>query len=65
MSVSRENMILESLIAEQDIKYGDFSSKLIPGVPREKVIGVRAPALKKIAKSFYFTCFNIIYCSTY
>lgn len=43
-------MILERLFALQDEKYGDFQSKLIPGLPREQVIGIRMPAMKKLAK---------------
>lgn len=34
----------------QDLKYRDFNAKLIPNIDREKVIGVRMPELKKIAK---------------
>lgn len=43
-------MIRERLFALQDEKYGDFHSKLIPGLPREQVIGIRMPAMKKLAK---------------
>lgn len=35
-------------MSEQD--YADFTAKLIPTVPREKVLGVRLPALRKLAK---------------
>ena len=34
----------------QDIKYKDFHCKLIPTVDPDRVIGVRAPALKTLAK---------------
>ena len=34
----------------QDLKYRDFSHSLMPTVDKEKVIGVRAPALRKLAK---------------
>lgn len=34
----------------QDRKYGDFHAKLIPDLEREKIIGVRTPALRKLAK---------------
>lgn len=43
-------MFQERLFALQDEKYGDFQSKLIPGLPRERVIGIRMPAMKKLAK---------------
>lgn len=45
-------MIQERLFALQDEKYGDFQSKLIPGLPREQVIGLRMPAMRKLAKEF-------------
>ena len=34
----------------QDKSYADFQSKLLPNVPRETVIGVRTPDLRKLAK---------------
>ena len=34
----------------QDIKYGQFQAKLTPGVPLEKIIGVRIPVARKLAK---------------
>ena len=42
--------IKEELFALQDISYGDFQSKLIPGIPRELFIGVRVPECRKLAK---------------
>ncbi|MGN1419547.1 MAG: DNA alkylation repair protein, partial [Acutalibacteraceae bacterium] len=36
----------------QDEKYKEFSSKLIPTVDADRVIGVRTPALRKLAKEF-------------
>lgn len=42
--------ILEILYTHQDSKYADFTSKLIPNIPREKFIGVRSPEYKKILK---------------
>lgn len=42
----------EQLFANQDIPYRDFNKKLIPTVPEEKMIGVRTPVLKKLAKEF-------------
>ena len=41
--------ILESLYSLQDEKYRDFQSKLIPNIPKDKIIGVRIPALRKLA----------------
>ena len=43
--------IREELFSLQDVAYGDFQAKLMPTVPRETVIGVRTPALRKYAKA--------------
>ncbi len=40
--------ITAQLFALQDKAYADFQSKLLPTVPRETVIGVRTPDLRKI-----------------
>ena len=42
--------IREVLYGHQDLKYRDFQAKLIPGMEPEKMIGVRTPDLRKIAK---------------
>lgn len=34
----------------QDLKYRDFHAKLMPTVNKEKIIGVRTPALRIFAK---------------
>lgn len=41
--------IQERLFELQDEKYRDFTMKLIPGASAESIIGVRTPALKKLA----------------
>lgn len=42
---------LQQLLFEyRDDAYADFSAKLIPTVPRERIIGIRAPEYKKIIK---------------
>ncbi len=38
------------LFQHQDPAYGDFYARLIPTVPREKVIGIRTPEYRKIAR---------------
>lgn len=43
--------IVERLLALQDVKYGDFQVKLIPGLARENIIGVRTPEVRKLAKA--------------
>ena len=45
--------IREELFKLQDLKYRDFSSKLIPNVDVETMIGVRSPEMKKLAKRIY------------
>ena len=43
-------MITDRLFEMQDTGYRDFQRRLIPDIPKEKVIGVRTPALRKLAK---------------
>lgn len=45
--------IRRELFDLQDIKYRDFQAKLIPGIETEMMIGVRTPALRKLAKRLY------------
>lgn len=42
--------IQERLFAMQDLAYKDFHCKLMPTVDRERVIGVRTPELRKLAR---------------
>ena len=42
--------VYERLSACGDEKYRDFQSKLVPNIPKETVLGVRTPDLRKIAK---------------
>ena len=42
--------IKEELFALQDIAYGDFQANLTPNIPRELLIGVRVPEVRKLAK---------------
>lgn len=42
--------IVDLLLAKQDIKYRDFQAPLFPTVDKEKIIGIRLPELKKLAK---------------
>lgn len=44
--------ITEKLFELQDEKYGDFQCKLTPGIDRDRIIGVRVPILRKLAKSY-------------
>ena len=38
------------LFDNQDLKYKEFNSKLIPNINKDKIIGVRIPLLRKYAK---------------
>lgn len=40
------------LFSMADEKYKDFQSKLMPTVPKGKIIGIRTPLLRKFAKDF-------------
>lgn len=42
--------ILKELFKLQDKEYAKFQSKLTPGIPEEKFIGVRVPEVRKLAK---------------
>lgn len=47
--------IQKLLFEKQELAYREFSSKLMPTVPKETVIGVRTPILRKLAKELYGT----------
>lgn len=38
------------LFALRDTAYAAFTSRLLPTVPKETVLGVRTPALRKLAR---------------
>ena len=44
--------IKKALFENQDLKYRDFHSALVPSVEKEKLIGVRVPIMRKLAKEF-------------
>lgn len=46
----KEQTILQRLMELQDLKYREFNRKLIPNVDQKFVIGIRTPALRKLAK---------------
>ena len=45
-------MIKTKLFEMQDLQYKAFQEKLMPTVNPDKIIGVRAPALRRLAKDF-------------
>lgn len=46
------NEIRETLFKNQDLKYRDFHSKLMPTIDKETVIGVKTPVMRALAKEF-------------
>ena len=42
--------IVRILFQNQDLKYKDFHSSLVPNVDKDRFIGVRTPVLRKLAK---------------
>ena len=51
VKIMKSNEITQELVKLQDESYRAFQSKLIPGIPFDKVIGVRTPDLKRLAKN--------------
>lgn len=47
---TQENRILSRLFSLQDQEYGDFQARLMPGISRERIIGVRTPDLRHLAR---------------
>lgn len=45
--------IREELLQLEDLAYKDFLSRLIPTVDKNKIIGIRAPILRKYAKNLF------------
>lgn len=46
------NELQAKLFELQDLKYRDFHSRLMPGIDKETIIGIRTPVLRKFAKEF-------------
>lgn len=42
--------ITKELLALQDLAYKEYTGKVNPVVPQEKVIGIRVPKLRQLAK---------------
>ncbi len=43
--------VTQLLFQEQDVAYRDFNARLIPNIPPEAIIGVRVPAVRKLARA--------------
>ena len=46
------NELQTTLFGLRDLKYRDFHSRLMPGIDKDTVIGIRTPVLRKFAKNF-------------
>ena len=44
------DIIVNKLFENQDLVYRNFNAKLIPNINRDKIIGVRVPIIRKIAR---------------
>lgn len=45
----------ETLFSMQDLKYREFSAKLVPNIDKDRIIGIRTPALRTLAKELFAT----------
>ena len=45
--------LYERLISVKDDAYREFQAKLVPNVPKETILGVRTPEMRKIAKEVF------------
>ncbi|MBP5270309.1 MAG: DNA alkylation repair protein [Clostridia bacterium] len=50
-----QRSVYDRLAAGSDAAYGDFLSRLVPGIPRDRIIGVRTPAVRAVAKELFGT----------
>ncbi len=50
--MSYKDELGKKLFELQDLKYRDFHSSLLPGIPKETIIGIRTPVLRKFAREF-------------
>jgi len=46
----KKSAVLKELLKNIDEKYADFNARLIPTLKRSRILGVRMPILRKIAK---------------
>lgn len=52
--------VREEIFNNQDLEYKSFHCRLVPTVPCERIVGVRVPALRKIAKQAYHSNAEIL-----
>lgn len=49
------NLVSLEILKNADTSYKEFSAKLIPNIDSDKILGLRAPSARNIAKTFVFT----------
>lgn len=47
-----QTTLQERLFALQDKAYAAFQAKLVPGIPADRIIGIRVPMLRRLAKEY-------------
>jgi len=45
--------LVKKLFENQDLKYKEFHTALVPGIPTDSYVGVRVPVLRNLAKEFF------------
>ena len=45
--------LIDKLMKVKDDKYKEFQSKLVPNIPKDTIIGIRTPEMRKIAKEVF------------
>ena len=46
-------MLYDRLMEVRDDTYREFQARLVPGIPKETILGVRTPEMRKIAREVY------------
>ena len=53
--------IQEELFKLQDLNYKNFTSKLIPNINKDVIIGVKIPLIRTLAKKINFEAVSLLY----
>ncbi|MBP5707124.1 MAG: DNA alkylation repair protein [Spirochaetales bacterium] len=61
---SQSFTITTELFQLQDIQYRDFQAKLVPNIPKETIIGVRTPDMRKLAKDLFASSETSVFLQT-
>lgn len=47
--------VREELLKYKNDEYRDFQSKLVPNIPKESILGIKTPEMRKVAKEMFGT----------